>query len=145
MRRAALLILLVLPLPVLAQEATHPLDELTAAEHWALYETLHAHDGVEEDAEFLYAGLNEPSKAEVLAWRPGQPFGREARVHLVQSHTGYEAVVDVLNGTVLEFREVTDRQYMWTPSDRRSVNDLKEHCACPNFQTGTRRGFRRGS
>jgi primary-amine oxidase len=127
MRRSALLLLLVLPLPALAQEPTHPLDELSAAEHWALYETLRAHDGVEEDAEFLYAGLNEPPKAQVLAWRPGQPFGRQARVHLVQSHTGYEAVVDVANRTVLEFREVTDRQYMAAPMDDSALSDLKEH------------------
>ncbi|MCH7651165.1 MAG: hypothetical protein IIA63_08400 [Nitrospinae bacterium] len=127
MRRSALLLLLVLPLPALAQEAAHPLDELTAAEHWALYETLRAHEGVEEDAEFLYAGLNEPSKADVLAWRPGQPFGRQARVHLVQSHTGYEAVVDVANRTVLEFREVTDRQFMRAPMDRSELSKLKEH------------------
>ena len=126
-RSSALLLLLVLPLPALAQEATHPLDELTAAEHWALYETLRAHDGVEEDAEFLYAGLNEPSKAEILAWRPGQSFGRQARVHLAQSHMGYEAVVDVANRTVLEFREVTDRQYMRAPMDRDALADLKEH------------------
>ncbi len=117
MRRSALLLLMVLPLPVLAQEPTHPLDELTVAEYWAVYETLRAHIDVEEGAEFLYAGLNEPTKAEVLAWRPGRPFGRQARVHLVQSHTGYEAVVDVVNRAVLEFREVTDRQYMWAPMD----------------------------
>ena len=40
MRRSALLLLLVLPIPAVGQEATHPLDELSAAEHWALYETL---------------------------------------------------------------------------------------------------------
>ncbi len=127
MRRSALLLLLVLPLPVLGQQPTHPLDELTAAEHWALYETLRDHDGVEEDVQFLYAGLNEPSKAAILAWRPGQPFGRQARVHCVQSQTGYEAVVDVAKRTVLEFAEVTDRQYMRGPMDRRGVAEIKEH------------------
>ena len=127
MRRSALLLLLVLPLPALAQEPNHPLDELTAAEHWVLYETLRAHVDVEEEAEFLYAGLNEPSKSEILAWRPGRPFGRQARVHLVQSHTGYEAVVDLANRAVLEFREVTDRQYMRGPMDRDALADLKEH------------------
>ncbi len=104
MRGSALLLLLVLPFPALTQEPTHPQDDLTVTEYWAVYETLSAHDGVEEGAEFLYAGLNEPSKADVLAWRPGRRFGRQARVHLVQSHTGYEAVVDVTNRTVLEFR-----------------------------------------
>lgn len=112
---------------VTAQQAIHPLDELTASEHWMLYEALRAHDGVGEDAEFLYAGLNEPSKAAVLAWQPGQPFARQARVHLVQDHTGYEAVVDVAQGTVLEFREVTGRQYMATPADDKALDELKEH------------------
>ena len=127
MRRSACLLLLVVPLAALAQEPTHPLDELTAAEYWTAYETLSAHDGVEEGAEFLYAGLNEPSKADVLAWRPGQAFGRQVRVHLVQSYRGYEAVVDVANRSVLEFREVTDRQYMWAPMDLAILGEIKEH------------------
>ena len=62
--------------------------------------------------QILYAGLNEPPKAEVLVWRSGAAFRREARVHLVQSNVGYEAVVDLMNRRVLEFTEVTDRQYM---------------------------------
>ena len=110
-----------------AQEVTHPLDELTAAEHWVLYETLMAHPDVTGDAEFLYAGLNESAKAEVLAWRPGAPFGREARVHFVQGHIGYEAVVDLVGASILEFQEVTDRQYMIAPSDRAALSDVKEH------------------
>ncbi len=69
MRRSALLLLLALPLTAAAQQPIHPLDELTSAEYWTVYETLSAHDGVEEGAEYLYAGLNEPSKADVLAWR----------------------------------------------------------------------------
>ena len=127
MRRSALLLLLVLPVTAVAQQPIHPLDELTSAEYWTVYETLSAHDGVEEGAEYLYAGLNEPSKADVLAWRPGQSFGRQVRVHLVQSHKGYEAVVDVTNRTVLEFREVTDRQYMWAPMDLAALDEIKEH------------------
>lgn len=113
--------------PAGAQEFGHPMDELTSAEHWVLYETLMAHEEVTEDAEFLYAGLNEPSKAKVLAWQPGRPFGREARVHFVQDYMGYEAVVDLANRSVLELREVTDRQYMTGPVDGDAVNEVKDH------------------
>lgn len=128
MRRvSALLLLALVPVPITSQEPTHPLDELTAAEQWVLYETLRAYDGVEEEAEFLYAGLAEPPKSDVLAWRPGQSFERRARVHLVQSHTGYEAVVDLGSRTVVEFREATDRQYMWAPMDDEAVKDLKKN------------------
>lgn len=116
-----------LPVAAAAQQAMHPLDGLTAEEHWTLYRALRAHDDVEEEAEFLYAGLNEPAKADVVGWQAGQPFLRQARVHLVQSHRGYEAVVDVSNGTVLEFREVTDRQYMQAPMDNKALEELKKH------------------
>ena len=118
---------LVATTPAAARQAGHPMDALTSAEHWALYETLVAHEAVTGDAEFLYAGLNELSKAEVLAWRPGSSFGREARVHFVQDHVGYEAVVDVANRRVLELREVTDRQYMTGPSDAAAVDEVMEH------------------
>ncbi len=123
----ALLVLIGATSPAVAQEVSHPMDELTSAEHWALYETLMAHEEVTEDAEFLYAGLNEPSKAEVLSWQPGRPFGREARVHFVRDYMGYEAVVDVANRSVLELREVTDRQYMIGPADAAAVDEAKDH------------------
>ena len=54
----AVLLLIGAPSSVIAQPAGHPMDELTAAEHWALYETLMAHDTVTADAEVLYAGLH---------------------------------------------------------------------------------------
>ena len=76
------------------------MDELTSAEHWALYEALADHPTVDGDAEFLYAGLEEPPKAEVLAWRPGMPFSRRARVHFAKDHVGYEALVDITAGQV---------------------------------------------
>ena len=130
---SARLTILLLALPLwtgaraAAQAVNHPLDELSAAEHWTLYETLMAYPDVTGDAEFLYAGLNEPSKAEVLAWRPGSPFGREARVHFVQDRMGYEVVVDLVAESVVEFREVTDRQYMIAPSDGAALSDVEEH------------------
>ncbi len=113
--------------PAIAQEPTHPLDELSSAEHWVVYEALRDHEEVDGGAEFLYAGLNEPSKQEVLAWQPGQAFGRQARVHFVQDHMGYEAVVDITNQNVLELRQATDRQYMRGPADREALSELKDH------------------
>ncbi|MFW6200330.1 MAG: hypothetical protein ACOC8K_07150, partial [Gemmatimonadota bacterium] len=112
---------------VAAQEPNHPLDELSASEHWALYETLRDDGRVTEDAEFLYAGLEEPPKERVLAWQPGDSFGRRARVHFVQDQRGYEALVDLVGRAVLEFEEVTDRQYMMAPMDQRALSDIKEH------------------
>ncbi|MDX1579170.1 MAG: hypothetical protein R3266_11835, partial [Gemmatimonadota bacterium] len=141
MRRSLALLALMLPAPVFAQAPAHPLDGLSVAEHWTLYETLRDSGELEdEDVRFLYAGLHEPPKAEVLAWTPGQDFRREALVHLVQDGAGYEAVVDVRAGQVLDFREVTDRQYMTSDSEgREAAGALMEH---PDFLAGLdRRGI----
>jgi primary-amine oxidase len=111
---AALTVVLALlsPAGASAQAPAHPLDGLSLAEYWTLYETLRDSGELSEGSRFLYAGLNEPPKAEVLAWTPGQSFRREARVHLVQDDAGYEAVVDLQGSRVLEFEKVTDTQYM---------------------------------
>ncbi len=124
---AALFALFPSPLSLSAQEPTHPLDELSSSEYWTLYETLREHPDVGDDAEFLYAGLEEPAKAEVLAWTRGRAFGRRARAHFVQEHTGWEAVVDLGRRTVVEIRKVTDRQYMTGPADDDAVSGIKEH------------------
>jgi primary-amine oxidase len=125
----ALLASLAIPFPVLAQAPTHPLDGLSAAEHWALYETLRDSGQLEAEAQILYVGLDEPSKADVLAWQPGAEFQRQARVHRVQSATGYEAVVDLSSRALLDFREVTDRQYMTYATEFEGAETLMEHPA----------------
>ncbi len=125
---ASLLVALGLAAPAAAQEPVHPLDELSSTEHWALFETLRADARVTEDAEYLYAGLNEPTKQAVLAWRPGSPLpSRQARVHFVQNQIGFEAVVDITARRVLELWEATDRQYMDAPTDRAGTRDLLDH------------------
>ena len=101
---------LVLAATLEAQAPTHPLDGLSGQEHWILYQTMRQSGRLDSTAQFLYAGLNEPPKAEVLGWRPGGSLRREARIHLVQSNKGYEAVVDLVNQRVVDFRMVTDRQ-----------------------------------
>jgi primary-amine oxidase len=102
----------VLAAPADAQAPAHPLDGLSGREHWVMYQALRQSGRLDSTTQFLYAGLNEPPKAEVLAWRPGSPIRREARLHLVQGNKGYEAVVDLVNQRVLDFRMVTERQYM---------------------------------
>ena len=104
-----------------AQAPAHPLDGLSVAEHWTLYQVLRQSGRLDSTSQFLYAGLNEPPKAEVLAWRQGTPFRREARVHLLQARKGYEALVDLANRRVVEFREVTDRQWMANGAESRQV------------------------
>ncbi|MGE0554445.1 MAG: hypothetical protein AB7R55_13535, partial [Gemmatimonadales bacterium] len=140
MRFLAGVLAAILAVPAHAQTPVHPLDGLSAREHWALYQTLRASGRLDSTARFLYAGLEEPAKATVAAWRPGTPFGRRAKVHLVQSNKGYEAVVDLQAGQVVELRQVTDRQYM--ADDGEAGEAITALLAHPDFHAGLlRRGI----
>jgi primary-amine oxidase len=102
----ALAALFVLAPLACAQAPAHPLDGLSAREHWIVRDALVASGRTDSTTQYLYVGLNEPAKAEVLAWRAGQPFRREAQVHLVQGGAGYEAVVDINAKAVLSWSDL---------------------------------------
>ena len=105
-----------------AQAPTHPLDGLSSTEHWALYDALIASGRTDNTTQYLYVGLNEPPKAEVLAWHAGQAFRREAVVHLTQNLRGYEAVVDITGNKVLSWVEIPGRQYMASRSEDAAID-----------------------
>jgi primary-amine oxidase len=107
-----------------AQAPKHPLDGLSAREHWAIYDALIASGNTDSTTRYLYVALHEPPKAEVLAWKPGQPFRREGFVHLFQDAKGYEAVVDIAAKKLLSWREVPGRQYMAVAGEEETVNEL---------------------
>lgn len=96
----------------IAQAPVHPLDGLSGREHWAIYDAMIASGRTDSTTNYLYIGLNEPPKADVLAWRAGQPFRREALVHLIQGDRGFEAIVDIGARQVRSWTEVPNRQYM---------------------------------
>ncbi len=113
--------------PLAAQAPTHPLDHLSAEEHWTLYRVVRASGEIGEEARFLFATLHEPPKAEVLGWTPGETFRREALVHLVEEGTGYEAVVDLRAEELLSFEAVSETSYMMGPDDWGGMEAIKEH------------------
>ncbi len=106
-----------------AQTPRHPLDGLSAKEHWAIYDAMLASGKTDSTTKYLYVALHEPPKAEVLAWKPGQPFRREGFVHLYQSGKGYEAIVDLNARKLLSWREVPGRQYMAIEAEEEIVNE----------------------
>ncbi|HEU5219395.1 MAG TPA: hypothetical protein VFU23_12095, partial [Gemmatimonadales bacterium] len=107
-----------------SQAPRHPLDGLSGSEHWIAYDAVRAYWKTDSTTRYAYMGLHEPPKAEVLAWKPGQPFRREATVHLVQDGKGYEAVVDLLARKVMTWKESPGRQYMVTESEGDAVGEL---------------------
>jgi primary-amine oxidase len=88
-----------------AASATHPLDGLTGPEYWAVFNTLNAVGKVDSDTRYPFITLLEPPKGDVLVWKPGVPFSREAFVVVKQGPRTFEAVVDVTNKRLVSWRE----------------------------------------
>lgn len=87
-------------------QATHPLDGLTAREYWFVFEALKASGRADKDTRYPSINLREPPKSEVLKWKPGEPFRREALVVVKQGKRTFEAVIDVAQKTLVSWNEV---------------------------------------
>ncbi|MGY1841778.1 MULTISPECIES: primary-amine oxidase [unclassified Modestobacter] len=83
--------------------ATHPLSRLSAEEFTAIRSIVAEAGLVGEQTKFVYVGLDEPHKNVVLAWRPGDPIERRARVLLLDRATGNGAdlTVSITAGAVV--------------------------------------------
>jgi primary-amine oxidase len=75
--------------------AAHPLDALSAEEIATTVAAVREAGDADSATRFALIGLDEPDKAAVLAWRPGQPFARKAFVIARRDRTVYEGVVDL--------------------------------------------------
>jgi len=75
----------------------HPLDALTADEYWAVFETMKASGKLDGFSRYAGISLHEPPKAEVLRWKRGDSFRREALAIVKQGRQTFEALVDVAN------------------------------------------------
>jgi primary-amine oxidase len=95
--------------PALAQ-ATNPMDALTGDEINRAVQILTAAGKVDANTRYPTITLQENSKDSVLAWTPGQPFARLARVSYLRGPAIHEAVVDLGRGAVVSDQEVKDRQ-----------------------------------
>lgn len=93
-----------------ADVPTHPLDALTAPEIDRAVAILRDAKKVSDATRFPTVTLLENSKESVLAWRPGEPFARRARVTFLEAGRMYEAKVDLTAGRIDALAEVPDRQ-----------------------------------
>ena len=75
--------------------AAHPLDPLSGKEMVTAVGVLRAAGEIDAATRFALIDLDEPPKADVLAWKPGQPFARKAFIVVRRRRTVYEAVVDL--------------------------------------------------
>jgi primary-amine oxidase len=81
----------------------HPLTPLTADEIRAVRRIVDAHGLLGEDVRFVYTALDEPHKDTVLAFKPGDPIERRARVLLLDRAAGLgtDLVVSVTGDRVV--------------------------------------------
>jgi primary-amine oxidase len=92
--------------PAAAQTAKHPLDSLTAPEYWVIFDVMKASGHVDAKTRYPLIQLREPPKSEVLQWKPGQPFRREASLTVKQGPQTFEAVVDLIARKLISWNEV---------------------------------------
>jgi primary-amine oxidase len=106
-------LLLFLAWPIAAQsDLAHPLDPLSKEEIAAVVATLKAESKATQSSRFFTLVLHEPPKAEVLNFKPGAAFRREAFVVVFEraANRTYEAVVDVKAKKVLSCKEIKNVQ-----------------------------------
>ncbi len=75
--------------------AAHPLDSLSSEEIAAAVAVLRNAGDIDAATRFAQIDLDEPPKADVLAWKPAQPFVRKAFIVARRDRTVSEAVVDL--------------------------------------------------
>ena len=92
---ALVMSILLSPVLLAAQTAApqHPLEGLTSGEYWTVHEVLQSSGKMTPDTLVMSLLLHEPAKEKVLAWKPGDPFTREADVVLM--HKGVVTEVRV--------------------------------------------------
>src|SRR4051794_34741643 len=90
--------------------ARHPLEPLSADEFRLTSRTLRRDHRVTESWRFITMALKEPAKAEVLAWRPGDPVPRTAFVVMLdrEANATWEALVDLIDESITSWTFVPD-------------------------------------
>jgi primary-amine oxidase len=122
--------------PASAQNPKHPLDGLTAPEHWAVYETLKASGKTDAKTGFPLIQFKEPPKEEVLAWKPGQSMRREALAIVKQGSQTFEAVVDVSGKKLISWTEIKGVQPNLSEGEEDEIREELKHN--PDLQAALR-------
>lgn len=84
----------------------YPLDPLTASEIAETTRIIRMYGKLSPRFRFISVTLHEPPKELVLAFRPGVTLAREAEVILTDQAKTYEAVVDLVGRSIVQFRHV---------------------------------------
>ena len=101
-----------------AESLRHPMDPLTARDYAAVITALKKDNYVDNSSRYSLITLDEPAKAKVLKWKPGDAVPSQAFVIVKKGPQTFEAVVDITRGKVVSWKQVKRDQ--GTGSDKRS-------------------------
>jgi primary-amine oxidase len=120
-----------------AEPVRHPLDALTAQEYWSVFETMKASGKFDSTSRYAGINLHEPPKAEVLRWKPGEPFRREALAIVKHGRQAFEAVVDVAGHKLISWKEVKGVEPVLIADETEGVDERVK--ANPQWQAAMRK------
>jgi len=123
--------------PLYAADAQHPLDALTVPEFWATYEAMKASGKLDAASRFAGITLHEPPKAEVLRWKPGEPFRRESLAIIKQGRRTFEATVDVAHQKLISWQEIKGVEPILIADETEGIDEKIK--ADPNWQAAMRK------
>src|SRR4051794_19796791 len=119
------ILLVAASMPVIFAQARHPLDPLTADEIKLAKKVLAAAPGFPPEALFSTIVLKEPSKNDVINFRPGQSFTRQAAAVVMdrKHNRTFEALIDLNSQRMLSWYQlkggaqplVTDAEFTVLP------------------------------
>ena len=115
-------------LPALA--AAHPLDPLTADEIRVAAQVARS-DARFASAQFASILLDEPAKADVIAWRPGTTLARQARLVVMTPASVFEVVTDL---TARRLVSATERKGVEPPVMMSEFEAAKVVLTHPEFR-----------
>jgi primary-amine oxidase len=114
----------------------HPLNPLSADEIRAVRRIVEEHGLLGEHVRFVFVALDEPHKKTVLAFRPGDPIDRHARLLLLDKATGLGAdvVVSVTQDRVVSHDVIDAAADGQVPILDQEFEDIEEFLLeCPEW------------
>lgn len=127
-----LLISLTLALPLALASGTasplgaqdHPMDPLSWEEHWVVREVLHEAGRIGEETRIPLLVLQRPPKEVVQSWQRGDEIPRKAFAVIDREGATFEAVVDLVRGAVIDWREIEGVQPGFTAAEYDRAEEL---------------------
>lgn len=111
-------------LPAQPQPPAHPLDALQAAEYWTVQEVLQQSGRMNDNTAYASVLLHEPPKDQVIAWKTGRPFSREADAYLFRKGQVIEARVDLNTRQLESWKEIPGVQAPMMAGEFRGLGAL---------------------